>query len=81
MNNIRKGLMTHSVSAHFKTHHNSDPTLFKFMGIVQKKAHWRGSDIVQIISREETLWIHRLKTLTPGGLNIEIDLKCFLSNL
>ncbi|OCT89306.1 hypothetical protein XELAEV_18017926mg [Xenopus laevis] len=78
MNNIKKGLLTHSVSAHFKTHHNSDPSLLKFMGIAQKKKHWRGNDIVQAISREETYWIHKLKTLTPKCLNIEIDLKCFL---
>ncbi|OCT87843.1 hypothetical protein XELAEV_18021543mg [Xenopus laevis] len=78
MNNIKKGLMTHSVSAHFKTHHNSDPSLLQFTGIILKKIHWRGSNIVNVISREETLWIHKLKTLAPHGLNIDIDLKCFL---
>ncbi|OCT55751.1 hypothetical protein XELAEV_18004336mg [Xenopus laevis] len=80
MNNIRKGLMTHSVSAHFKFHHNSDPSLLKFIGIVLKKTHWRGGDIVNAISREETQWIHKLKILTPQGLNIDIDLKCFLND-
>ncbi|OCT99148.1 hypothetical protein XELAEV_18004940mg [Xenopus laevis] len=68
------------VSAHFKTYHNSDPSLLQFTGIVSKKTHWRGGDIVNIISREETLWIHKLKTLTPQGLNIDIDLKCFLND-
>ncbi|OCT97713.1 hypothetical protein XELAEV_18009942mg [Xenopus laevis] len=80
MNNIKKGLMTHSVSAHFKTYHNSDASLLQFTGIVSEKTHWRGGDIINIISREETLWIHKLKTLTPQGLNIDIDLKCFLND-
>ncbi|OCT55832.1 hypothetical protein XELAEV_18003247mg [Xenopus laevis] len=77
--NIKKGVMTHSVSAHFTSYHNSDPSLLSFMGIVHKKAHWRGSDIINLISREETTWIHKLQTLAPKGLNIEIDLKCFLT--
>ncbi|OCT70275.1 hypothetical protein XELAEV_18037196mg [Xenopus laevis] len=80
MNNIKKGLMTHCVSAHFKVHHNPDPSLLKFIGIALKKTHWRGGDIVNAVLREETQWIHRLKTLTPQGLNIDIDLKCFLND-
>ncbi|OCT84259.1 hypothetical protein XELAEV_18022408mg [Xenopus laevis] len=80
INNIRKGVSTHSVSAHFKSHHNSDPSLLTFTGITKKMTHWRGSNIINQISREETFWIHKLKTLTPKGLNIEIDLKCFLTD-
>ncbi|OCT92849.1 hypothetical protein XELAEV_18015915mg, partial [Xenopus laevis] len=78
MNNIKKGILTHSVSAYFKSHHNSDPSLLTFAGIIHKRTHWRGSDIIKSISQEQTVWIHKLKTLAPRGLNIDIDLKCFL---
>ncbi|OCT58440.1 hypothetical protein XELAEV_18002112mg [Xenopus laevis] len=55
MNNIKKGVLTHSVSAHFKSHHNSDPSLLTFAGIIHKRTHWRGSNIIKSISQEETV--------------------------
>ncbi|OCT98362.1 hypothetical protein XELAEV_18010594mg [Xenopus laevis] len=55
INNIKKGVLTHRVSAHFKSHQNSDPSLLTFAGIIHKKPHWRGSNIIKVISQEETV--------------------------
>ncbi|OCT74329.1 hypothetical protein XELAEV_18033295mg [Xenopus laevis] len=76
--NIKKGLKTHSVSDHFLQYHNSDPSGLKAIGISNKTKSWRGGDNVQIISQEETRWIITLKTLQPCGLNIDLDINCFI---
>ncbi|OCT75864.1 hypothetical protein XELAEV_18031051mg [Xenopus laevis] len=63
---------------HFSLHHNNDPSGLRFTGIAHKIKSWRGGNNVQIISQEETRWIITLKTMQPMGLNIDLDVNCFI---
>ncbi|CAH2306489.1 Hypothetical predicted protein [Pelobates cultripes] len=78
LNNIRKRLTTHSVP----THCISCPLFsfkdFRCWGIERVHPFWRGGNRVQRLAQRETFWIHKLQTLSPKGLNIDIDLICFL---
>ncbi|OCU02648.1 hypothetical protein XELAEV_18008412mg [Xenopus laevis] len=87
--NIKNGLKTHrgtltkgrtftNVSEHFLRCHNNDPSGLRVIGISNKVKNWRGGDNVQIISQEETRWIITLKTLQPYGLNVDLDINCFI---
>ena len=78
--NIRNGFEEHSVSKHYLLVHNCNPKDTVFLGIDKFTAHWRGSDLVRSISRSEMAWIHKIKCYTPYGLNIEVDVNCFLDN-
>lgn len=78
--NIKSGFLKHNVSKHFALVHNRDPTHLQFWGIEKHKPMWRGSHLVRDISRKESRWIHTLRTLVPGGLNVEFDLNCFLND-
>ncbi|XP_075452819.1 uncharacterized protein LOC142493147 [Ascaphus truei] len=76
--NIKNGLETHSVSNHFKLHHNQSPEGLTCIGIDCPKVGIRGGDRLQRVSQQETFWIYTLKTLSPKGLNIDFDLASFL---
>lgn len=76
--NIRLGLETHSVPAHYKIHHNRDPAGLRFFALEVIKSWWRGDNLDQKLNQREAYWIYHLKTLTPAGLNIDFELKCFL---
>lgn len=78
--NIKKGIVTHNLSAHYKAVHNSNPSSISFMGIEQVTEDWRGTNLVREISKRETYWIYDMDTLSPKGLNIEIDINCFLDS-
>lgn len=78
--NIQKGFQYHSVSLHFKEKHNQDPSLLQFCGVDVVYQSWRGSNRVRDLSQRETRWIFLLKCLFPRGMNIELDLNCFISN-
>ncbi|XP_075438932.1 uncharacterized protein LOC142481350 [Ascaphus truei] len=78
LGNIRRKLMTHSVSKHFALHHQGDPSGLEFRGIEVVPPHWRGGDRLTSLSRKETFWIYKLKSLVPTGLNVEIDIAAFL---
>lgn len=80
INNIKTGFTKHGVSRHFKECHNEDPSGLIFYGIDKIKGHWRGDNKRIKISQNETRWIFTLDTLQPKGLNIDIDLNCFLTN-
>lgn len=78
--NIKKAFPKHSVSKHFAMHHNSDPTDLKF-GVIQRyKPHWRGSNKIRELGKNESKWIFEMGTLAPKGLNIEFDINCFISD-
>lgn len=80
MSNIRNGFKYHSVSLHFKEKHDQDPSLLQFCGIDIVYPTWRGSNRVRDLSQRETRWIFLLKSLFPRGLNIELDLNCFIND-
>lgn len=78
--NIRKGFPKHHLSRHFDAFHNRDPTGLVFYGIDCVKDHWRGGNKTTLVSQNETSWIYRLGSLAPRGLNLDIDLNCFIAN-
>ena len=80
LTNICNGFPNHSVSKHYLLAHNKDPVGTIFLGIEKSQAHWRGSDLVRSISRSEMKWIHQLKCYEPHGMNIEVDVNCFIDN-
>lgn len=80
MQNIKLGFKEHSVSLHFKLAHNQDPPGLQFWVIDRIKQVWRGSNIVRELSKRETHWIYNTDTLIPKGLNVELDIICFISH-
>lgn len=80
VNRIKKGFKHYSLSNHFRLFHGRYPSGLTFCGIKRVESHWRGGNLKRAISHNETQWIHRLRTMNPMGLNIELDLNCFLSN-
>lgn len=80
INNIRKDFSKHSVSKHYLTAHNRDPSNTIFLGIDKYKPYWRVSCLVRSIARLEMSWVHKLKSYTPFGLNIEVDVNSFIDN-
>lgn len=60
--------------------HNRDPSNTIFLGIDKFKPHWPGSCLVRSISKLEMAWVHKIKTYTPYGLNIEVDVNAFINN-
>lgn len=75
--NITIGFKEHSLSLHFREKHNRN---LKFWVIDKLHPRWRGANMVQEISKRESHWIFLTNTLCPNGLNIELDLNCFISN-
>ena len=78
--NIRSGFPNHSVSHHYDLCHNRNPEGTLFLGIDKYDAHWRGGSLVRELSRLEMAWIHRVRTYTPYGLNIDVDVNAFIDN-
>lgn len=80
INNIKNGFPKHSLSRHFLEVHNKNPKGLVFYGIDTIMGHWRGDNKKKKISQNETKWIYLLESLQPKGLNLDIDLNCFISN-
>lgn len=80
VHNITIGYKDHNVSLHFKLHHGQDPAELLFWGIDHIKQSWRGGNIIRDLSKKETQWIFLTDTLSPKGLNIELDINCFISD-
>ena len=78
--NILNGYKDHNVSLHFKLFHSKDPRGLKFWGIDHLKPEWRGSNLVRDLSKRETQWIFSVDTLSPRGLNVDLDINCFISD-
>lgn len=81
VNNIKKRFRKHSLSNNFRISHNRDPTLLTFCGIDKIDNHWRSIDMHKAVSRNETRWIYELCTMSPQGMNIYIDINCFITNI
>lgn len=77
--NIQKGFPKHSLPRHFDEVYHRDPSGLVFYGVDIIKDHWRRSNKKILVSQNETRWIHRLGSSAPGGLNLDIDLNCFIS--
>ncbi|MEE6521975.1 hypothetical protein FKM82_020351 [Ascaphus truei] len=80
LSNIRRGVLTHSVSKHFALFHNSSTKGLKFTGIENVLQHWRGRSRDIDLSKREMFWIHKLNTLIPHGLNADFEIIPFLIN-
>lgn len=61
-------------------HHNQNPSGLKFWGIDHLKPFWRGANLVRGLSKQETQWIFLVDTLSPKGLNVDLDINCFISD-
>lgn len=80
INNIRKGFPSHNLSKHYDLCHNRDPKGTTFIGFDLFSPHWRGSNSVREISKRETHWIYNLRSQVPFGLNVDLDINCFINN-
>lgn len=78
--NIKKGFKHHSVSKHFRNTHNRNPQHLKFYVIDKINRNWRNSNLRKEISRNKTYWIFKLNTMKPNGLNVELDINCFIKD-
>ncbi|OCT76189.1 hypothetical protein XELAEV_18031384mg [Xenopus laevis] len=64
------------VSRHFKTHgHNSKQLRWLVLQVV--KFPMRGGNQDKILLQQEVLWIEKLNTLAPMGLNEDLSYSCF----
>ena len=78
--NIKKGFINHNVSRHFKLVHPKHPKSLQFWGIERVTNHWRGGNLIRQLSKRESYWIHETEVLAPGGLNIDFDINCFITD-
>lgn len=73
--NIKKGFRYHSVSNHFRIKHNRDPEHLKFYAIDKIDQHWRNLNL-----RNEIYWMFKLNNMKTNGLNVELDINCFIED-
>lgn len=76
--NIRLGILTHNLSTHYKEYQKPEGSSFWVLEVV--RPWWRGENTDLKLSRKEGEWIYKLNTLVPDGLNIDLELKCFLKD-
>jgi len=63
--------MNYPLAVHF-TDFNHPITSLRYIGIEKISSLRRGGDLDQILLKRESFWIHKLKTLTPHGLNVDL---------
>ncbi|XP_068098888.1 uncharacterized protein [Hyperolius riggenbachi] len=63
-----------SVSKHFLREHQGDMTHFSFQGVDRVVRPPRGGDVHRCLLKREALWIWRLGTRMPLGLNSRLDI-------
>lgn len=80
MTNIINGFPKHPLSRHYLEAHNTNPDKTIFLGIDKFTCPWRGGSLVCGILRLEMAWIYKIKSYTPFGLNVEVDLNAFIDN-
>ncbi|KAL2102084.1 hypothetical protein ACEWY4_003845 [Coilia grayii] len=69
--------LNYPVAAHFVEAGHSVSAL-RYIGIEKVSLPRRGGNLARLLSQRENYYIHFLRTLTPFGLNVEFELKCFL---
>lgn len=75
-----KGFRHHSVSQHFRIKHNRHPQHLKFYAIDKIEQNWRKSNLRREVSCNKTHWIFKMNTMKPYGLNVELDIHCFIED-
>lgn len=72
---ITKGDVEHSVPRHFLSKHNKDTKNLEVMAIEAiPKGTLTDNERFSLLCKRETFWIFKLGSLTPGGLNEELEL-------
>lgn len=67
-----------SIARHVWTNHKGDPNCIKFMAIDKIQPGPRRGDLDKALLQKESFWIFTLKTVTPGGLNEQLNYTCFI---
>lgn len=75
---IEKGRDYHSVPKHFLTHHGRSTAGLGVWVIESIPATFPAAERFKRLCQQETYWIYSLGTLTPGGLNKEIEVHTLL---
>lgn len=78
--NIQKSFDKHDVSNFYDLKHNRDSTGTTFVVLEKYVPHCRGSNGKLNISRAETNWIYKLCSHVPRGLNVGLNINCFINN-
>lgn len=79
--NIEKEYKYHSVSKHFREIHRRDPRHLKFYAIDKIEPNWRNLNMRREVSKNGTYWIFKLNTMQPMGLNVELDVNCYIEDI
>lgn len=74
---IRRNDRDYPVAVHFNDQKH-DISSLRFTGIELVPLPPRGGDHDKLLKQRECFWIHTLQTLTPKGLNDELNLNVFL---
>ena len=69
--------MNYPVAAHV-VEFNHPISSLRYIGIEKVLVHPKGGNLDFLLSRWEQYWIQHLRTLSPHGLNIDDEFKCFL---
>lgn len=56
--NIQKGFIGHSVSRHFRHHHNRNPYPIQVIVIERYIPHWRGNKLKRHIPRQMDIYVN-----------------------
>lgn len=66
------------LARHFKKYHGGDPRGMTIKGIYALHLSPRRGDFDKVLMRKEKWWIFTLSSLTPNGLNTEMNWHVFL---
>ena len=77
---IRNKILEAPLIAHFIQHgHSAESLTFFAIEVINNRAlHY--SNINDSLLKKEAIWIHKLQSLAPTGLNDRIDYSCFFYN-
>ncbi len=74
---IRTNDQKNPVAVHFNLKRHNLSTL-RYIGVKHVKVPRRGGDVNKILLKREAYYIYTLNTLSPKGLNLELDFNsCF----
>lgn len=81
VSNIKKGLVTHNVSKHFRLFHDRNPTKLKFDGVEKVTQQWRGGNFIRQLSRCKSFWIYETKVGVQCRIRFKLPNFRLLSNI